>query len=114
MRNATDIARSLVTRYGMSEKVGPVAFGSQEEMVFLGKEFSTHAKNYSEEVAALIDKEVTGLMKSAYKRATEIIKKYQNVLDAIASKLIEKESLEREEFNSLIKSFGLKTKQAFV
>ncbi|MEK7090173.1 MAG: ATP-dependent zinc metalloprotease FtsH [Patescibacteria group bacterium] len=114
LRNATDIARSLVTRYGMSEKVGPVAFGSQEEMVFLGKEFSTHAKNYSEEVAALIDKEVTGLMKSAYKRATEIIKKYQNVLDAIASKLIEKESLEREEFNSLIKSFGLKTKQAFV
>ena len=114
LRNATDIARSLVTRYGMSEKVGPVAFGSQEEMVFLGKEFSTHAKDYSEEVAALIDKEVTGLMKSAYKRATEIIKKYQNVLDAIASKLIEKESLEREEFNSLIKSFGLKTKQAFV
>lgn len=114
LRNATDIARSLVTRYGMSEKIGPVVFGSQEEMVFLGKEFSTHAKDYSEEVAALIDKEVTGLMKSAYKRATEIIKKYQNVLDAIASKLIEQESLEREEFNSLIKSFGLKTKQAFV
>lgn len=110
LRNATDIARSLVTRFGMSEKIGPVAFGSQEEMVFLGKEFSTHAKDYSEEVAATIDREVTGLMKSAYKRATEIITKYRNVLDAIANKLIEKESLEREEFATLVKSFGLKYK----
>ena len=110
LQNATDIARSLVTRYGMSDKVGPVAFGSRGEMVFLGKEFSTHEKDYSEEVAALIDREVSGLMKSAFRRASEIIKKYRNVLDAIAEKLIEKESLEREEFNSLMESFGLKSK----
>ncbi|PIR70537.1 MAG: cell division protein FtsH [Candidatus Niyogibacteria bacterium CG10_big_fil_rev_8_21_14_0_10_42_19] len=111
LRNATDIARSMVTRFGMSDKIGPVAFGSREEYIFLGKEFSSHEKDYSESIAALVDGEVSGFMKRALKQALEILKKHKDVLEAIAQKLIKEETIERENFNKLLKSFGLKTKQ---
>lgn len=110
LKNATDIARGLVTRYGMSDKVGPVVFGNREESIFLGKEFGMHERGYSEAIANVIDSEVSSFMKRGFKQAQDIIKKYRNVLDAIAHKLIEQESLEREEFNALVKSFGIKPK----
>ncbi|MDP2676526.1 MAG: ATP-dependent zinc metalloprotease FtsH [bacterium] len=110
LQNATDIARSLVTRYGMSDKVGPVVFGNREESIFLGKEMGMHERDYSEAIASVIDSEVSSFMKRAFKQAQVIITKYRTVLDAIAHKLIEQESLEREEFNKLIKSFGIKPK----
>lgn len=111
LKNATNIARSLVTRYGMSEKVGPVVFGESEESIFLAREFAMHGRNYSEAIATLIDKEVSQFMKKAFAQATSIIKKYKNVLDAIAGELIKKESLEREEFNAIVASFGIKPKE---
>ncbi|PIR69684.1 MAG: cell division protein FtsH [Candidatus Niyogibacteria bacterium CG10_big_fil_rev_8_21_14_0_10_46_36] len=111
LRTATDIARSLVTRYGMSDKLGPVVFGGKEESIFLGKEFGMHhERDYSEEIAGAIDKEVSSFIKRGLTQAQTIIKKYRTVLDAIAHKLIEQESLEREEFNKLVKSFGIKPK----
>ncbi|MBI4114756.1 MAG: ATP-dependent zinc metalloprotease FtsH [Candidatus Niyogibacteria bacterium] len=110
LRIATDIARSMVARYGMSDKIGPVVFGKHEDAVFLGKEFGMHERDYSEEVAGIIDMEVSGFMKKAFRQAQSILQKYNNVLDAIAKKLIDQESLEREEFNTIVKSFGIKPK----
>ena len=107
---ATDVARALVTKYGMSEKIGPVALGGAEELVFLGREISTE-KSYSEEVAKEVDEEVSKFMNDAEKTARDVLKKHSKALDAIAKKLIEKETIEREEFDSLIKSFGIKLKK---
>ncbi|MBI5045938.1 MAG: ATP-dependent metallopeptidase FtsH/Yme1/Tma family protein [Candidatus Niyogibacteria bacterium] len=110
LRRASDMARALVTKYGMSEKIGPVAFGGDDELVFLGKELG-HAKNYSEEVAALIDREVSRLMQDAFKTATKKIKEHKKALDAIADYLTEKETIERADFDNLIASVGLKVKK---
>lgn len=107
---ATEVARSLITKYGMSEKIGPVAFEGREGAIFLGRDFYTE-KNYSEEVAKQIDAEVKKLMTGASKRAAEILKKYREVLDAIAGELIKKETIERDEFDKLLTSFGIKLKK---
>ena len=102
LRKATDIARSLVTRFGMSEKIGPVAWGEKEELVFLGREI-TSDRHYSEETARTIDEEVKHLLDAAYKRAHEILTKRRVKLDEIAHTLIEKETIEREEFDRIVK-----------
>ena len=103
LRKATDLAHSLVTRFGMSEKIGPMALGEREELIFLGRELTTK-QNYSEETARLIDREIKHLMDSAHKRAKEILTKRRAKLDEIAKILIEKETIEREEFDKLVKS----------
>jgi cell division protease FtsH len=107
IRKATMIARDLVTKYGMSEKIGPITLGERDELVFLGKELGLE-KNYSEAVAKLIDSEVGKFMKGAFSRAFTILRKYRKVLDALAERLIENETIEREEFESILGSFGLK------
>ncbi len=99
---ASDLARRLVTEYGMSAKFGPISFGEKDQLVFLGKEISER-RNYSEEVAAKIDREVSSIIGRAYKRAIKIIKDKRDFLDKIARALIEKETLEQKEFNELIK-----------
>ncbi|MEK7599398.1 MAG: ATP-dependent zinc metalloprotease FtsH [Patescibacteria group bacterium] len=109
LKNATAIARDLVTRYGMSEKIGPVALGERSELVFLGRELSAE-KNYSEKLAELIDAEISRFLKTAYRRALDILKKHKQALEAIAKRLIEKETIERDEFEALVKSFGLEPK----
>ncbi|MEK7133114.1 MAG: AAA family ATPase, partial [Patescibacteria group bacterium] len=110
LRKATDLARALVTKYGMSDKIGPISFGEQDEMIFLGKEIG-HTKNYSEKVAVLIDDEVSRLMNEAFKRAGKIIKDKRKTLDAIAKHLIEKETIERDDFEKLMASFGFLPKK---
>lgn len=107
LKEASELARRLVTKFGMSEKLGPITFGKTEEMLFLGKEISTE-KNYSEEVAATIDKEVENFLQGAFRTAQKIIKARKKALDAIAEKLIEKETLEHDEFYALLKPFNLK------
>jgi len=107
LKMASDMARKMVVKYGMSDKFGPITFGKTEELVFLGKEISTE-KNYSEETALEIDKEVQKIIQKAYKAAREIIRQKRKVLDAIAKQLIEKETIEKEEFDLLIKRFGFK------
>ena len=98
---ASELARKLVKEYGMSEKLGPVAFGEKEELVFLGKEIGEQ-RNYSEKVAAQIDAEVSRLIKSAWMTAAKILKKKRKLLDKVAKTLAEKETIEREEFEKLI------------
>ncbi|MEK9209517.1 MAG: ATP-dependent zinc metalloprotease FtsH [Patescibacteria group bacterium] len=106
IRRATDVARALATKYGMSEKLGPMTFGDREELVFLGREIATE-KNYSESVATLIDEEVSKFMKNAFKTAKEILAKHKKILDAIAGRLMEKETIEKDEFRELVNALGL-------
>ncbi|OGF62819.1 cell division protein FtsH [Candidatus Giovannonibacteria bacterium RIFCSPHIGHO2_01_FULL_45_33] len=106
LKKATDLARALVTKYGMSEKFGPMAFSGHEENVFLGRDFGS-SKDYSETVASLIDSEVSNFMKNAFKTAKEVLTKHRDVLDALAQKLITEETVERDEFANFIKSYGL-------
>lgn len=107
---ATDIARSLVTKYGMSEKIGPVALEGKDGSIFLGKDFYNE-RNYSEEVAKEIDGEVKKFMTDAQKKAAELLKKNRKTLDAIANELIEKETIERKEFDDILISSGIKLKK---
>lgn len=107
LQNASELARRLVTKYGMSEKLGPITYGKTEELIFLGREISTE-KNYSEKIAAEIDNEVKNFIDKAFDAAKKIVGQKKHVLKAIAQKLIEKETLERDEFENLIKEFNLK------
>jgi len=106
LKKATDLARALVTKYGMSEKIGPLAFGGREEYVFLGKDFSAE-RDYSETLATLIDKEVSRLMHGALKKAKEILTRHKNALDALAQKLIKEETIERDEFAKFVQAYGI-------
>ena len=101
LKKATDLARSLVTRFGMSEKIGPMALGEKDELIFLGRELTTE-RNYSEETARLIDREVKKLIDNGYKKAQEILTRRRTKLDEIAKILIEKETIERDEFEKLV------------
>ena len=101
LRRAADLARSLVTRYGMSAKIGPVAYDEAHEKVFLGRELSER-RAYSERTAALIDDEVSAVIKDAFARAKDLLKKNQKTLEKIAKELIKKENLERAEFEKLV------------
>lgn len=107
LKRASELARSLVTKYGMSDKLGPMTFGKTEELIFLGKEIA-HERNYSENVAAQIDEEVKGFISKAYEMAKKIIISRKKVLDSIAKTLLDKEVLEHEEFYDIVKSFKLK------
>ncbi|MBI2592606.1 MAG: ATP-dependent metallopeptidase FtsH/Yme1/Tma family protein [Candidatus Colwellbacteria bacterium] len=106
LKEATNLARLLVTRYGMSEKMGPMTFGNTEELIFLGREIATE-KNYSDAVATQIDAEVRAFIDRAYKAATKIISSKRDALTKIAKALLEKETLESEEFYALVKPFNL-------
>ena len=95
------LSRNLVTKYGMS-KLGPISFGKRESMPFLGWEAETE-RNYSEKIAATIDKETERFIKEAEKKTIRILKKKRKTLERIAKILIEKETIEKEEFENLIK-----------
>lgn len=101
LERATQMARSMVTRYGMSS-LGARTFGKKEELVFLGREMHEN-RDYSEKTAQSIDAEVSRLIDEAFARATTILTEKRTVLDAIASALLEKETLEKEAFDALVK-----------
>lgn len=100
LERATHMARSMVTRYGMS-RLGARTFGHKDEMVFLGKELREE-RNYSEETAEQIDKEVTRFINEAFEQATSILTERRTVLDTLASTLLEKETIEKDEFEILV------------
>ncbi|PIR66536.1 MAG: cell division protein FtsH [Parcubacteria group bacterium CG10_big_fil_rev_8_21_14_0_10_36_14] len=102
LRVATRLARTMVTQYGMSEKLGPRTYGHKEDVVFLGRDF-TEQKDYSETTAQVIDEEITHLMKEAEKKAHEIISKNKEKLKEIVDILLKQEIIEKEEFESLFK-----------
>lgn len=102
LEKATDLARRLVMRYGMSENLGPRTFGETEDLIFLGREISTE-KNYSEKVATEIDAEVHKFIDDAASSAKKILTEKRNLLDKITNRLIEKETIEKEEFEEIMK-----------
>ncbi len=97
---ASELARKIVKEYGMSS-LGPISFGEKDEMVFLGREISEQ-RNYSEAVATKIDKEIEQIIRNAEKKATQIVAKKKDLLEKIAKTLVEKEIIEREEFEKII------------
>ena len=99
IKQATKIARAMVTRYGMSEQMGMIDYGDDEE-VFIGRDFG-HTKGYGEEVASMIDREVKRIIDECYKKAREIIEQHREVLDRCSSLLMEKEKISQDEFESL-------------
>ena len=100
IENVTKLARKMVTRLGMSTELGPMVYGQKEELVFLGREISEQ-RDYSEAVAEKIDSEVQKLVNAAYVQAKKILTKYRSKLDAVANKLLEVETLSREEFEKM-------------
>jgi len=100
LENVTKIARTMVTRFGMSTELGSMTYGQKEELIFLGREISEQ-RDYSEAVAEQIDHEVRKLVDDSYKQALTILKKYRKELDAVANKLLEVETLSREEFEKI-------------
>ena len=100
IRLATAIARSMVTRFGMSEKVGPINYETEDSEVFIGRDLG-HMKAYSEQSAAMIDEEVKRIIDEAYTKARELIRENEEVLHRSAQLLIEREKLSREEFEAL-------------
>jgi cell division protease FtsH len=100
LENVTKIARTMVTRFGMSNDLGAMVYGQKEELIFLGREISEQ-RDYSEAIAEQIDQEVRKLVDESYKKALAILKKYRTELDAVANKLLEVETLTREEFEKI-------------
>jgi len=100
LENVTHMARTMVTRLGMSTELGSMTYGQKEELIFLGREISEQ-RDYSEAVAVQIDHEVRRLVDDSYKEALAILKKYRAELDAVANKLLEVETLSREEFEKI-------------
>jgi cell division protease FtsH len=99
---ATDLARRMVCEWGMSEKMGPLTFGKKDEQIFLGKEISRRAE-YSEETAVRIDDEVRKIVVRGYERAQEVLSTHKDALERIARALLEREVLDGEEVNRLLR-----------
>ncbi|MCR4564264.1 MAG: ATP-dependent zinc metalloprotease FtsH [Clostridiales bacterium] len=101
IERATNIARNMITRYGMSEKLGPINYGKDNDEIFLGRDY-THMRDYSEAVSAAIDAEVNEIITNAYKRAEDIIRGHFDKLDIVAKELIEVEKIEGDRFKVLM------------
>ena len=96
IERATDLARKMVTAWGMSDKLGPLSFGKKEEQIFLGRELSQH-KDYSEKTAEDIDSEIRSIVTGAYENAKKVVKANFDKLELLAEALLERETLDAAE-----------------
>ena len=103
IERATAIARNMVTKYGMSERIGTLTLGSDQDEVFLGRDLA-HAKTYSEETASVIDEEIKRIVDKAYEKAKQILTEHVDKLHAVAGVLLEKEKIEADEFEQIFNS----------
>ena len=103
IERASKIARDMVTKYGMSDRLGTIMFGSGQEEVFLGRDFG-HSKEYSEETAAVIDEETKKIIDIAYRTAAEILQANVDKLHTVAGILLEKEKIDGDEFEAIFNS----------
>jgi cell division protease FtsH len=108
IEKATDLARRMVTEYGMSEKLGPLSFGKRDEMIFLGRDIAEQ-RNYSDEVAKQIDEEVRAIIDRAYERAAEALTNNRERLDRLAAKLVAEETVDSADFEALFADLPPKT-----
>jgi cell division protease FtsH len=100
LERVTRLARTMVTRLGMSDRLGPMVYGQKEELIFLGREISEQ-RDYSDAVAEEIDEEVRRLVSEAYERARQILREHRDKLDAVSNRLLEVETISREEFERI-------------
>jgi cell division protease FtsH len=100
IEKATDLARRMVTEFGMSDKLGPLSFGKRDELVFLGREIGEQ-RNYSDEIAKQIDEEVRAIIDKAYERATEVLTTHRDRLVALAEKLVAEETVDADTFEAM-------------
>ena len=107
IERATDLARKMVTEWGMSERLGPLTFGKKDEQIFLGREIARH-KDYSEKIAEEIDEEVKAIVMSAYHESRKLLEENRDILDAFAGRLLEVESMDAEEIRALIEDIRSK------
>ena len=110
IEKATDLARRMVTEFGMSDKLGPLSFGKRDELVFLGREIGEQ-RNYSDEVAKTIDEEVRAIIDKAYERAQEVLTTHKDKLVALAEKLVAEETVDAEGFEALFSDLPPKQDQ---
>lgn len=101
IERATGVARDMVMRYGFSEKLGPILYGSEDHEVFLGRDYG-QAKNYSENVASEIDAEIREIIETAYERAKDIITEHRDLLDRVTNALIKQETIDGPDFYKLM------------
>ena len=111
LQRATDIARSMVTEYGMSDRLGPLQFGQKEDQVFLGRDFAAQP-DYSDRVASDIDAEIKRIIEDAYAEAKRILSDNRKKMDKIAKTLIKSETIEGKELDKLLGHNGKKKKAA--
>jgi cell division protease FtsH len=100
IEKATDLARRMVTEFGMSDRLGPLSFGKRDELIFLGREIGEQ-RNYSDEIAKTIDEEVRAIVDRAFERASQVLEVHRDRLDALATKLIAEETVDHEAFETL-------------
>ena len=103
IERATQIAKSMVTKYGMSDRIGTITLGSDNDEVFIGRDWG-HEKSYSEETAGIIDEEVKKIIDNAYKEAKDILREHRDKLDRVAEILVEKEKISGDEFDAIFES----------
>ena len=106
LEKATDLARRMVCEWGMSERLGPMTFGKKEDQVFLGRDIA-QTKDYSEKTAIEIDTEVRGIIKDAFERAKNLLQTHIEVLHKMAEVLLEKEALDGDEIDGILKQFNI-------
>lgn len=109
IKQATKVAKSMVTKYGMSEKIGIICYDNDDDEVFIGRDLAHSTRGYSEEIAGKIDEEIRRIMTECYERAEQIIRENIDVLHKSAALLLEKEKISREEFESLFEDAGIET-----
>jgi cell division protease FtsH len=108
LQQVANVARQMVTRFGMSDNLGPVALGRQQGNMFLGRDIMSE-RDFSEETAATIDMEVRDLVDVAYNRAKQVLQENRHILDKLAATLIDKETVDAEELQELLASNDVKT-----
>jgi cell division protease FtsH len=106
IERATDLARKMVTEWGMSAKLGPLTFGKKDEQIFLGREIARH-KDYSEKTAEDIDEEIRTIVTAAYMNAKLILEENLNILEALAQALLERETVDAQDIDAIIENIRL-------
>ena len=114
IKHVSRIARSMVCEWGMSEKLGPLTYGSHEESVFLGRDYGNRQQDYSEQTAEEIDREVRRIVQEQYDRANAILIEKKDILEAIAKALVERETLDAEELDAVIQGRELPKREKVV
>ena len=114
IKQASNLARRMVTEFGMSDKIGPIHFGSDEESVFLGKEFSSSRRTYSESVAQLIDDEIKHFVLEGHEVAKQLLSEHREVLDKLAQALLDRETLDAEDVDAVVGGRELPNKERVV